>query len=593
MGSLSARVVTAAQQVGQQARRGLAGWLLSGGLLLSLSGAAPAQEPPLTPTTLPAIVRQPAASTLQPVLVQKSTGIVEGNGTRQDKVEKTPDLSKAPPAVAPPEQVYPIDLVTALKLAESLNPYIARSRVAIQEAMAQRLMACALLLPTFRGGGNYHLHNGVLQTSFGLMRVVNSRALYQGWGARTLAAETVAFPGLGIFSPLTDAFFLPLVTRQQVSVRSAESAAVAQEILLQVATKHLDLMAAQLRLLALKQSEADLHKIVEETEAFARTGRGRLSEANRARTEALLLHTEEQQAEEDVVVAAAELSRLLHLDPVVRLQVPCQFMELLHLIDPCTSLDHLLHIAVAQRPDLAAVREEIARREIQIRQEKWRPFLPVIWLGYSAGTFGGYTNRRDLVPVRNTWNNFAGRTDFDIRVWWEILNLGAGNHALVHQRCAERNLAMAELSRLINAARREVAASLAEVQVQRQQVEIARARLQRAEIGLKEDYARSRGGEGLPIELLNNMNRLRSARVNLVNVYYSYNRAQVRLFVALGQPPLWMFEKEKMPTPPLVPPGTSEPVLANPSTGNPQQPATQLPPVNDALSSLSPHFPQR
>jgi outer membrane protein TolC len=591
--------MAALPQVGRHFRQLFFGWLLCGSWLGHCSGAVQAEEPPLARVVVPATTAGPQAQTpLPPLSTPKNGTNPTGNITSEDKVERTPDLSKAAPAVAPPEQVYPIDLVTALKLAESLNPYIAKSRVAIQEAVAQRMMANALLLPTFRGGGNYHLHNGILQTSFGLMRLVNSRSLYQGWGARTLAAESVAFPGLGISSPLTDAFFLPLVARQQVSVRQAESVAVAQDILLRVATKHLDLMAAQLRLLAIKQSEADLHKIVEETEAFARTGRGRLSEANRARTEALLLHTEEQQAEEDVVVSAAELSRLLHLDPVVRLQVPCDFMELLHLVNPQTDLDQLLHIAVAQRPDLAAVREEIARRELQIRQEKWRPFLPTIWLGYSVGTFGGFTSRKDLVPVRNNWDNFGGRTDFDIRVWWEILNLGAGNHALVHQRCADRNTAMAELSRRINDARREVAGALAEVQVQRQQVEIARARLQRAELGLKEDYARSRGGEGLPIELLNNMNRLRTARVNLVNVYYNYNRAQVRLYVSLGQPPLWMFEQEKMPTPPLVPPGTSQPVLATPTGGTGNRPPAnnspqQLPPLTDAVSALSPQIPHR
>ena len=58
--------------------------------------------------------------------------------------------------------------------------------------------------------------------------------------------------------------------------------------------------------------------------------------------------------------------------------------------------------------------------------------------------------------------NFASRTDFDVDVYWTLMNFGAGNLALIKERNAEIGQAIAERSRTINRARDEVSAALAE-----------------------------------------------------------------------------------------------------------------------------------
>ena len=77
-----------------------------------------------------------------------------------------------------------------------------------------------------------------------------------------------------------------------------------------------------------------------------------------------------------------------------------------------------------------------------------------------------------------------------------------------------------------------------EVLARRRDIDIARERLGVAQRGYQEDLARIRGLVGLPIELLNSLNRLVSARVGMVRVIQDYNLAQMQLFVALGQTPL-------------------------------------------------------
>jgi outer membrane protein TolC len=447
------------------------------------------------------------------------------------------DLAEAGPVV-PPAQEDQIDLSTALKLAEAENPQIAMARQAIKLALAQQLQARALVLPHLRAGVNYHKHDGVLQNSFGLMRHVEEESLYFGGGARALAAETVAFPAVQFSNHLGDAFFEPLVARQFVAVKEYQASASANAVLLETALRYLDLLNAEGELAALKQSEREMDLIVQTTAIFAKQGAGRDADAKRARTEALLLHSERQAAEERTALAAAELARVLHLDPSTRLRSPAKTIALLPLVEPDLTLEQLIAIAQRERPELAAIRAEIARKSTQVRQERLRPLLPTVAVGYSAGGFGGGTNRTDLVPIHPQFGRIGSRADFDVIAYWSVQNMGAGNLALARTRQTERQIAEVEQVRLLNQVRREVATALALTEARRRQVDIAQQRLDAAEKGFREDYQRTRAKIGLPIEVLNSMNRLVQARSSFIQSLAGYNQSQFQLFVALGQTPL-------------------------------------------------------
>lgn len=450
--------------------------------------------------------------------------------------ELAPDLTQAPPVLPAPAKTYPVDLCTALRLAETENPTIGISRQAIQEALANQLRAKALLLPTLRAGTNYHLHNGVLQNSFGEMRVLNEASLYAGGGARTLAAETIGLPMVQLFSPLADAFLEPLIARQFVAVRRAQSNATSNQVLLEVATRFLELVSAEAELAAVKQSEQEMNEIVQLTAAFAKAGQGRPADADRARAEALLLHAEEERTEERVAVASANLAEVLNLDTAIQLRTPAQATGMLQLLDLQHDPDVFVRQAQATRPELAAGAAEIARRQAMVTQEQMRPFLPTLSIGYSTGTFGGYTNRSDLV-ANTAFGKFGSRADFDVIAYWTAQNLGAGNVARQNERRAQRDIAVTEQVQTLNQVRREVVAAYGRADAGLRRVEIARRQLETAEAGYREDLRRIRGGLGLPIEVLNSVNRLVSARRNVIRSYLEYNGAQFQLFVAVGRPP--------------------------------------------------------
>lgn len=438
--------------------------------------------------------------------------------------------------VLPQGEVYLIDLQAALRLAERSNPMLGVSRANVQEALALYHGARVLMLPDFNAGTNYHLHQGALQTSFGLIRNLNEQSLYVGGGARTLAAETVAIPMFRIFGNVGDALYQPLAARQIVAARTATVKATENSVLLDVAGAYLQLMAAEARLQAWTLSLADVNELVRITGNFATTGQGREGDFKRAQCDALLFVVEEQGVQADAAIASNRLSQLLLLDPAVRLTTPQAPIEMLVLVDPERSLESLIDLALNNRPELAADSASIAAANTQVRLERQRPFLPTLFVGFSAGGFGGGSNQTAL-GIDSMWQRFGGRDDFDASAIWTLQDMGLGNVATIRQRVAAREGLVGQ--RMLDSAmvRQQVTSAFADVEASRRRVFAVQTELEVAKQGAREELNRIRAAEGLPIEAVNSVDLLARARQNLIGAIVDYNLAEFRLFVALGETP--------------------------------------------------------
>jgi outer membrane protein TolC len=436
------------------------------------------------------------------------------------------------PAIDLTPAVTPIGLPSALRLAGADNPTIALAEEAVRAALADQLRADSLLLPDLTGGFNYNLHFGLLQSSIGIMREVDREALYAGAGAAAIGAGTVGFPGVRLTAHLGDAFLEPRAARRRVTGRRFDAVATRHTLLLDVANRYLELQGAQARLLALRQSESDLKTSENLTLAFARTGFGRMGDAERARTELLLLQNAIRHMEEETDVQSAELARLLSIDPSLRLRADDGAPGLMQLVDPGEPLERLIQNALANRPEVAARSADVEVLATRLRQEQVRPFVPVVSVGFSSGEFGGGSN---LVPQR--FGNFAGRTDFDALAVWTFQNLGLGNLAVQRRVRAELRQATAERMRVVDVIRREVAEAYALVRQRQADVEIARKRIDTSQEAYRLDLERTRNFLGRPIEVINSANLLTAARQDLVGAVIGFNQAQFQLFVAVGQPP--------------------------------------------------------
>jgi outer membrane protein TolC len=438
-----------------------------------------------------------------------------------------------PPVVPPPVAEKPIDLPTALEAAGVDNPTIALAEEAVRASQAEQLQAQALLLPSLHAGTDIDLHRGNLLSARGVIRDVHRQSLYVGAGAAAVGAGTVGFPGVQLTAHVADAVFEPRAAREAVVGRQFDAVATRNDVLLDVTDRYFALAGAEASLRAVRLTEDEEQQLVQLTANFARTGQGREGDAQRARADALLLHTAEEQAEEGLAVAAAELARLLDLDPSVRLQTPDGSLPLVEFFGPHEDVERLVQIALANRPEVGARTADIEAAATRLREERWRPLLPLLAVGFSAGDFGGGSDQADT-----RFGHVDPRTDFDALAVWSLRNFGAGDWAVQRERAALVGAATAERLRVIDQIGREVAEAYALSETRRRDLEVARRRAEKAEESFRLDLERARNPPlGPPVETLDSLRQLAEARQQYIRAAVEFDQAQFRLFVALGRPP--------------------------------------------------------
>ncbi|MBI3821209.1 MAG: TolC family protein [Planctomycetes bacterium] len=434
---------------------------------------------------------------------------------------------------AAPADERPIDLATALRLAHVDNPEIRLARERVREALAYRQLAAAQFLPTINSGGNFDLHRGPLQQSSGEILKVNRDSLYLGLGSGAVSAGTVNIPGVVWAGNLSETWHNALIRRQIVRQREFESDAVRNEMLLRVASAYLELLRSSARVAIALQVRDDAAELAKLTAAQAKAGLGRQADADRAATERELRNSELVQARSETTIVSARLGQLLGLDPAVRLVAMEQQVIPAAMVPEPIPLAELLAIAVTQRPELRERQAAIRAAMLQLRNAKLLPFSPQALVGFSAGTFGGGSDR---IPL-DRFGNFGDRTDFDVVLFWSLRNLGVGNTALIRASQSQHRQSELRALETLDRVRAEVASAQARVLARFAQIEINEKAIQSSQAAFKADLVRTRNDKGLPIEVLDSLRLVGRSRYAYLDAIVDYNRAQFELYVALGQPP--------------------------------------------------------
>ena len=430
-------------------------------------------------------------------------------------------------------QANVIDLSVALRLAGVDNPTIELAQEQVREALAGQLAARSLLIPSVNVGGNYHRHTGPLQDDPGNMLTPTSQDLYLGAGAGAIGSGTVTIPGVWLFAHLGDALYEPLAARQRVVGRQSEAQAVRNAVLLKVATAYLELVGAEGRLELLRRAESEVTEIVRITAEFAKTGQGTPPDANRAAANAELVRRQLYEAEGGVASASARLSQLVTIDPSDQLHTPGGSVQPFRLVAEESEPESLVAVAIQSRPELLTQSAAVQEAQIRVRQERIRPWLPLVAVGYSGGLFGGGSNL-----VADDFSPLKGRWDLDVMAVWTIQNLGVGNHARVLRAGTLIGQAFAEYDIAVNQIRRDVAEAQAAAKTAARQIEVAKAAVTTAEEGFRLEADRIKLGQGRPIEALDSFRQLLDARQELLRAIVAFDIAQFQLFVALGNTPV-------------------------------------------------------
>jgi outer membrane protein TolC len=458
----------------------------------------------------------------------------------------------------PDQQIFPIDLPGALRLAGARDLDIAIARARVAQAAADLKQARALWLPSIFLGPNWIRHDGQAQVVEGPVRTISKSSLFLGGTAAAGSSVSGPVPaggpaqvsGLTTVLRFSDAIFEPLAARQVTEARQARVVVATNDALLGVSEAYMDLQLAAGRLAIAREAAANAEQLATLSASYARSGAGLEADYRRALAERDRREQETEEAVGELEAASAELVRRTRLDPRV-VVAPVEPAEtVLRLVGDSCPVDELIVTGLRHRPELAEAQALVDATLVRLKQAKLRPYIPSLAFRYSGGGFGGGRNE--------FFGDFASRSDADVNLYWELANLGFTDRAIRQRRAAENQESHLQLIKLQD----RVAADV--VQAEKRRVAAVR-RMQRAGSAVPEatrslelNFTNIRRGAGLPgatrpIEVLQPIQALAQARSDYLDAVLAYNRAQFRLYHALGRPPLVAAEGGSPPAPPSTP----------------------------------------
>jgi outer membrane protein TolC len=416
-----------------------------------------------------------------------------------------------------------IDLPTALRLVNAANPTIAVARARVDEAFARLREARTLWLPTLETGPAYYRHDGNTQSSHGDIFRVSKSNLFEGGGAALRVQSG-------------DALFAPLVARRLAQAQDAAAQAVTVDVQLDVALTYLDLLRAYGALAVNADSLARAEELARSAAAAIKNNKSKSgADLNHAQAEVEARFEERLVLEGQAAEASARLAQLLLLDPTVNLRPLDPAVVPIALVPEGAPLDELVATGLLNRPELAESRELVAAALARWRQARLSPLLPRLEVAYDAGTFGG--------GVNGTLAHYSSRGDGAALMVWELPGLGAGYLARTQVQRALYNQANFHVNEIQAQVGAEVTAAVKVAQARRRALEHAQRsvtetldvwrKLRLASFGMAQAQGRFDPVEGLFAE-----QNLNQARFQYLSQVIEYNKAQFRLYRALGQPPL-------------------------------------------------------
>lgn len=467
---------------------------------------------------------------------------IPANGTAQDDVPPVPLPVPRPqkpyapantaPLTAPEERpltaqllsaALPIDLPTTLRLVNENSPTIGLARARLAEADARVDLARVVAVPDLIGGVSYYRLDGQTQNQRGDVFFVNRSNLY-------------GFAGPRLQFGLAEALFLPLVANRLAEAAAANTTATVNQMEYEAASAFLDLQAVHAALAINADTLARAEQMLRYADAAEEAGLAKTpADADRARTEVALYRKERLDLTGQAGIASARLAQLLLLDPSVDLKPTTAEAVPVILVPGETTLETLTATAKTFHPEVIEARLELAAADTRLRQEKVSPLIPRFDVDYAIGGFGGGTN--------SNVGQFDSRSLFQATASWQLDGMGFGYAAQVRVRQAQVIQARyqvieteARVATTASAAAKEAAAKFDGVSVAQQAVSEATEMYRKLRetsfnmVGPRPQYD--------ALEPLLAIRALNQARREYLNAVIEFNRAQFRLYTALGRPPI-------------------------------------------------------
>lgn len=462
--------------------------------------------------------------------VESSSFRTAAHQTASDLPASVPPAEPASPLneVVSEINTLPLNLPTALSMVGGDHPIVGFAQWRVQEAYARVAQAEVLWLPSIQAGFSFHRHDGNYQASNGDIVDVNRNSFQYGLGAGATGAGTTPNPGLVAQFHLADAIFQPDVARKNAWAEGHAANGVMNRQLLDVALAYLELLHAEQDVQIIQESRERATAVAKLTADFASTGQGLQADADRLDTELSLLRNRLAAGQERAHVASTRLSQALSLNSRQRISPLDAMVVPLQLVSLEQSEGGLISTGLSTRPELKEAQALVAAACDQYQRQKYAPFVPSVLLGFSTGQSGG--------GLGGNIGSVNDRYDFDAMVTWEVRNLGFGERAARQETAAQVQQAKFRKLRLLDQVAQEISEAYAQVTHRSGRMQITQTAIRTATDSYERNLGRIRDGQGLPLEALQSVQALESARRAYLESVVAYNEAQFRLQWSLGWP---------------------------------------------------------
>lgn len=417
------------------------------------------------------------------------------------------------PLAALGDQIYPIDLPSALRLAGAQNLDVQIAQERMNEAKAQYEQAREQFFPWLTPSLGYRHHSGNTQAADGTILDAD----YQSYTVGGALEAQVDFGS---------AIYKSLAAEQSAEAAQQQVEASRQDAAFAAAAGYFDLLHAQAAIGVAEQAlnisqdyDSQLQRAVEIGLAFK--GDAYRTSVQVEQNRLLLRQSQEQRR-----MAAARLAQTLRLPPATDLLPAESDLAPLTLPAPVAELDALVSQALASRPELK--QREAQQRAAQSASDgaKYGPLIPTIGARIGYGGLGGGQD--------GATGNFDTSTDILFGLSWRIGPGGLFDRA--RNRAAEAHVQASglELERARDEVTRQIVDAYTHLHSLSDQLAMAKRSLGTAEQLSRLTHERRDFGVGAVLETLESDQELMRARNDYVGAIAEFNKAQYALRRALG-----------------------------------------------------------
>jgi outer membrane protein TolC len=416
---------------------------------------------------------------------------------------------------SPKPAPYPIDLPTALRLADAQNLDVQIARERIKVAEAHRTSAMEQFLPWLAPGVAFRRRDGVAQAS---PSGIIGKAAFQSYQPGLSATAQIA---------LGDAIYNSLAARQLVKASGEALDAQRQAAALRAAEGYFDLVKANALVEVVRAALATSQDYQQQLHEAVTIGIAFRGDELRVQSQTERYQVVLRQAVAQRRIAAVDLARVLHLDPAVELAPRDAELVPLTLIDTASVADSLVTQAMRSRPELRQTEALLAASRASRNAALYGPLIPAFGAQLFTGSLGGGPD--------SGHSKTAAMTDYTIGVSWRI---GAGGlFDIGRMNATASQLATAQLgeSKLRDAVAAEVLTGLTRVRSLAEQIALSARALETANATLALTRARKEFGVGLVLEDLQAQQAVTQARSDYVTAIAEFDKAQYGLRRAVGR----------------------------------------------------------